>query len=77
MVIIFHDDVDVDSETLKLTVINGARVDPTSVEISGSCAGFHVQEGDSTDVAKIDELSEMEKVHPATVLNNTPWTIAG
>jgi serine protease AprX len=73
--VVFHEDVDASSDDVKSAVASNARVDATSLNISRNRVRLHVEERYLNDVAGVDQVREIQEVHPVKLLNNVARTI--
>ncbi|EEP79093.1 predicted protein [Uncinocarpus reesii 1704] len=68
--VIFHHDVDTQSESLKTAIATAARVDPDGLDISSSKVRLAVQEQYLEDLAALDHVRLIQRAYPAKLFNN-------
>ena len=73
--IVFHEDVDSKSNELQSKVASAARVTPERLNTRRRKVRLTIQERYLQDVAAIDAVQAIEKVHPAQLYNNVARVI--
>ncbi|KAI1963903.1 hypothetical protein LOZ58_001763 [Ophidiomyces ophidiicola] len=65
----FHKDVDTQAADLKTAIATAARVDPEGLEIGNHKVRLSVQEQYLEELAALDQVRLIQKVHPARLFN--------
>jgi serine protease AprX len=68
--ILLHQDVDLRSEEVKSKVAAAAHADPKSIDLTGGKIRLHVEQQYLNNVAAIDQVRYIQRVHPITLCNN-------
>lgn len=70
VVIIFHDDVDAQSDTVIAAVAKQARLDPKTLKADGGFLAVRIQEKYLSDLATVDQVRNVEEDYVNRVFNN-------